>query len=137
MLWPEGLSHLSDLPEVLWYFSHYQDERRLVLAQNPNFYTLPPPPVGYIGIQPIDINQSMNDVLADNVLVLDVLTNKLPGESDVRPRLFLELNPQPRIFDNLWIINDILILKGLCLLFLFLLGLTSSQTPLEGLRVGP
>ena len=123
MLWPEGLSLSSDLPEVLWYFSHYPPERRLVLAQNPNFYAHPPPPAGYVGTQPID----MNNAFANNDLVFDVLTNEPPRESDVRPRLFLELNPQPRIFDNIWIINDILILKGLCFLFLFLPRLTSSR----------
>ena len=126
MLWSEGLSHSSDLPEILWYFSHYTDKSRLVLAQNPNFYALPSSPSGYVGIQPIDINQSMNDVFADNdpcrLAVFDVLTNNRPRVSDVptnRPRVFLEHNPQPRIFDNIWIINGILILKGSRVLFLF------------------
>lgn len=105
ILWPEYLSHSSDLPEILWYFSHYgpKDERRLALAQNPNFYnTLPTSSAGYMGIGPIEFP---NDLSCP---AFDVLTNDCG-------RVFLERNPQPRIFDNLWDINGIIIFKGSCL----------------------
>ena len=43
--------------------------------------------------------------------MINVLTN------DVR-RVFLECNPERRVFDNVWTINGILIFKGSCVVFL-------------------
>lgn len=108
---PEALSDSSDLPEILWYFSHLPNESRLVLAQNPHFYAdLPTSPAKYVrrfSSQPTEIyHQGM----------IDVLTN------DVR-RVFLECHPEPRVFDNVWTINGILIFKGSCVVFLFSPGL--------------
>lgn len=139
MLWPEGLSRTSDLPEILWYFSHYPDNRRLVLSQDPNFYDPFPHPSGeYVGIQPIDINQRMNNVLAGNGPVFDVLTNNRPRVSNTmiyRPRVFLDRNPHPRIFDNIWIINGIFIFRSSYVLFLFSPRLTSFQMLPEVSRI--
>jgi len=95
------LSRSSGLPEILWYFSHYElkDERRLALAKNPYFYnTLPTALAGYMGTQPIEFPNDLH------FSAFDVLTNDCG-------RVFLERNPYPRIFDNLWDVNGILIFK--------------------------
>jgi len=38
----QALTIRSGVPDILWYFSHYRDERRLTLAQSPEFYEGPP-----------------------------------------------------------------------------------------------
>ena len=73
ILWPECLSRFSDLPEILWYFSHYEskDKRRLSLAHNPNFYyTLPTSSAGYMGIRPIEFP---NDLSCSATTVMTVV----------------------------------------------------------------
>ncbi len=115
ILVPEALSDASDLPEILWYFSHFSDEKRIFLAQNPHFYeNLPISQVGYMGEfnrQPIEIYKGTIDVLTNN-----------------ERRVFFECGQQPRIFDNIWDVNGILIFKSLCVIFLFSPKLTSFQT---------
>ena len=48
---PEALrseATITDLPEILWNFSHFGDKERLTLAQNPHFYrNLPQSPPAY------------------------------------------------------------------------------------------
>lgn len=118
------LGDASGSPEILWYFSQFSNEKRLYLAQNPQFYAvLPPQPAEYMGIfnrQPIEIYQNRVDVLTNN-----------------DRRVFLESNPQPGIFDNVWVINGILIFKSSCVVFLFLPRLTSFQTLSEISRAKP
>lgn len=96
----------SEAPEILWYFSQFSNEERLYLAQNPQFYpVLPHHPAKYNGI----FNMQPTEIYQDTV---DVLTNN-------DRRVFLESNPQPAIFDNVWVINGILIFKSSCFVFLF------------------
>ena len=124
MLGPEALCDSSDLPEILWYFSHFPNESRLVLAQNPHFYVdLPTSPAKYVrrfSRQPIEIYHGMIDVLINN-----------------HHRVFLECSPEPRIFDGVWAINGILIFKGLCAVFLFSHRLIAFQMSPERSRAKP
>jgi hypothetical protein len=124
MLGPEALSDSSDLPEVLWYFSHFLNDSRLVLAQNPHFYTdLPTSPAKYVrrfSSHPTVIFQGVVDVLTSNVR-----------------RVFFECTSEPRIFDNVWAINGILIFKGSCVGIFFSPRLISLQTLPEGSRAKP
>lgn len=124
MLGPVALSDSSDLPEILWYFSHFPDEKRLSLAQNPQFYgILPTSPAAYVGgfsSSPTEFYQG----------TINVLTNS-------SRRIFLECDPYPRIFDNVWAINGILIFRGLCVVFPFSHSLTFYQTLSEGSRAKP
>ena len=113
MIGPVALSETSDVSEILWYFSHYLDDRRLSLAQNPQFYAaLPISPAGYAG-------EFCREPITEIQGTIDVLTNSIR-------RVFLE-SPNPRIFDDVWVINGILIFRGSCVIFLFLLSLTSSR----------
>lgn len=70
MLGPVALSDTSDVPEILWYFSHYLDDRRLSLAQNPQFYTaLPNSSARYakeFRREPPEIYQGTIDVLTNS-----------------------------------------------------------------------
>ncbi|KAH9979715.1 hypothetical protein BJV74DRAFT_887985 [Russula compacta] len=100
----QELTDLSKLPEILWNFCRYHDQRRLTLIQNPQFYSRLPttsrtaswrlfttgPTEQYQDTQP-----------------LCVLTN-IPG------RVFLEFGQNRRAFDNVWDTNRTLIFKGVC-----------------------
>jgi hypothetical protein len=103
----EALISTSGLPNILWYFSHFEDERRLTLAQNPHFYEGPPTfPTTYgpaCRTRPTEGYQGT---------IYYVLTNN-------ERRVFLELGQNQRTFDNVWRTNNTLIFKGSCAAFLF------------------
>lgn len=104
----EALSSTSDLSDILWNFSHFEDDRRLTLAQNPQFYggtTFPTIYMPAFIAQPVEEYQNLN--------MIYVLTNS-------ERRVFLDLGQNRRIFDNVWKMNNTLIFKGSCPAFLFL-----------------
>jgi len=98
-------SGLLVLTEILWNFSHFPEEKRLRLAQNPHFYRdLPDSPTAYKGTfsrQPTDIYEG----------TIYVLTNNLVPESGDSRRVFFEVGGQKRAFDNVWDTNNTLIFK--------------------------
>ena len=104
------------LPEVLWMFSRFQDEkRRLTLWQNPHFYerlpTLPEAYGGEFGMDPIRFLQHERiSVLIDT--------------PDQTGRVILEAAGEIRVFGNLWVLNNVIIFKGQCLLFVLFPSLT-------------
>jgi len=98
----------SVLAEILWNFGHFDDDKgRITLAQNPHFYQKLPTSRSEYGVsfesQP---TRHYHDTLF-------VLTNN-------SHRVLLECIERPRVFDNIWVANDILIVRGSflsCLLF--------------------
>ena len=129
---PEKLSDSSGpsvLPEILWNFSHFEDDKRLRLAQNPHFYRdLPRSPTAYGGTfssQPTEVYEGTIHVLTNNLV---------PKLGDSR-RVFLELDGERRAFDNFWDTNDTLIFKGWDLMSLLLSSLICFQTLPEDSRV--
>jgi hypothetical protein len=89
------------LPEILWNFSHFNDNRRLGLAQNPHFYeALPTSPGAYGGgfrSQPTERYQG----------TIYVITN-------TPRRVFLEFDGKLRAFDHVSVVNNTLIFRGWC-----------------------
>lgn len=106
----EALTSTSELPEILWFFSHYDKNKdRLTLAQNPQFYEGPPT------FPTTDGPASETKPTEDYKDTVYVLTNN-------ERRVFLDLGKNRRIFDNIWRTeNNTLIFKGLCSAFLFFL----------------
>jgi hypothetical protein len=97
---PVGLSNSpSLLAEIFWNFFHYRGEKRLKLAQNPQFYeALPPLPSHYGGDfrrEPIERYEGTIHVLTNNP-----------------HRVLLECARELRVFDNVWATNNILIVRG-------------------------
>ncbi|KAI0285696.1 hypothetical protein BC826DRAFT_1178943 [Russula brevipes] len=97
----------SKLQEILWNFSRFPGERRVMLAQNPHFYIgldkLADARCDGFATDPIECYLGVNTHPR-----LYVLTNMLG-------RVFLELGEdQRRAFDNIWKTNKILIFKDVC-----------------------
>ncbi|KAH9984466.1 hypothetical protein BJV77DRAFT_1037504 [Russula vinacea] len=85
--------------DILWNFSHFEDERRLTLAQNPHFYEGPTFP------GPTTCGPASNTWPAENYEgTIYVLTNN-------ERRVFLELEQNWRAFDNVWRTNNSLLFK--------------------------
>lgn len=105
----EALTSTSELPDILWFFSHYKNESRLTLAQNPQFYEGPPAfPTTYGPASNTRPTEEYKDTIY-------VLTNN-------ERRVFLDLGKDRRVFDNIWRTdNNTLIFKGWCSAFLFFL----------------
>ena len=106
----EWLDSALGLPFILWYFSGRKPEKRLTLAQNPQFYDEFPTTYGPASqIWPAEIPDKYHDTFY-------VLTNN-------ERRVVLEFGESWRSFDNIWRTNDnTLILKGSsCLPSFFLL----------------
>lgn len=104
---PEILNNDSKLEEVLWNFCRFDPSRRLTLSQNPHFYN----------DLPTSSNANWGEFKSKAIegnwhtyhpKPIFVLTNT-PG------RVFLELCPTPRVFDNVWNANETLIFKSKCL----------------------
>jgi hypothetical protein len=105
----EALIGTSELPDILWIFSHFtpkpkkpkdpRDKRYLTLAQNPHFYDdLPIFPTSFVDTfktRPTEEYQGAIHVLTNN-----------------ERRVFLDLGKKRRTFDNVWKANNILIFKG-------------------------
>ena len=109
----EALIGTSELPDILWIFSHFapkpkrpndpKDKRYLTLAQNPHFYNgLPVFPTAFVDTQPTEDYQDTIYVLTNN-----------------ERRVFLELGERRRTFDNVWKANNTLIFKGSYLSIIF------------------
>jgi len=108
---PEVLNNDSKLEEVLWNFSRFDLERRLMLSQNPHFYNdLPTSSNANWG--EFNANAIEGNWHTYHTKPIFVLTN-IPG------RVFLELCRKPRVFDNVWNVNETLIFKSKCLTFRF------------------
>jgi hypothetical protein len=103
---PEKLSSDSAkfvLPEILWNFGHYEDERCLRLTQNPHFYArLPKSHGGEFEGRPTE----------DLKGKIYVLTNNLVPESGTSRRVFFDFGGTTRAFDNFWDANNTLVFRG-------------------------
>ena len=101
---PEVLNNDSKLQEILWNFSRFDREGRLTLSQNPHFYDrLPTSPSE--NWSEFDTKATEENWPTNHTQPIYVLTN-FPG------RVFLELGPNPRAFDNVWNTNGTLIFKS-------------------------
>jgi len=104
----QALIGTSDLPDILWIFSHFapkkpkdlRDKRYLTLAQNPHFYDglpiFPTKSVDTFKTQPTEDYQGKIYILTNN-----------------ERRIFLDLGEKRRVFDNVWKMNDTLIFKDI------------------------
>ena len=104
----EELSTGSSLPEILWNFSRYKDRARITLEQNPHFYLrCPADESAYTATLRRHPLQDTSGALEHND-TLYVLFDR-PG------RVFLETEHwhKPRIFGNIWLLNGLLIFRGL------------------------
>ena len=106
---PVTLHQYSDLSEVLWMFSRFEDERRhLSLGQNPHFYeALPPFPETYGN------KFRMNPIQTFRYERVSVLID----HPDHTGRVFLETASEVRAFGNVWDANDAIVFKGSWLFF--------------------
>ena len=100
------LNENPSLAEILWNFSHFKDERRLTLKQNPHFYSyLPASPEAYGGefeIEPTEDFQHANKFY--------VLTDR-PG------LVYIKTDQYSQCFGNSWCPNSAIIFKGERILF--------------------
>ena len=105
---PEALGPSSSLEEVLWNFSLLKGEKRLTLEQNPHFYKfsdLPASREEYVGRFRAD---PINDFRHPKICVL----------VDKSRRIFLETEKnKTRAFGNVWMPNNVIILKGSSITF--------------------
>jgi len=115
------------LYNILWNFSHGSDQERLALAQNPWFYT-------GLSDEPNPINGGYN-ALSKDPLDPGMLTTSRRSGRDVpvihvlgngSGRVFFsrecskKTEPEPRVFDIVWAMNDILLFKGWAIMFVLL-----------------
>jgi hypothetical protein len=101
---PVILAPHSDLSEVLWMFSRFNDEnKRLAPKQNPYFYNgLPTFPEAYGG-------EFRKDPMATfEHERINVLIDSL----DHAGRVFLETKGKMWAFDNFWVPDDAIIFQG-------------------------
>ena len=107
---PEALrsgADITDLPEILWNFSHFKDTRRLTLAQNPHFYgNLPMSPDAYGG--------TFNGKCIENRL-----PDKIFVPTNNSRRVYFNFTGNLRVFD-VWKTKKALIFKGLSFALLIL-----------------
>ena len=97
----EAIRGTSFLPEeVIWNFSHYQEERRLTLAQNPYFYEDVP-----------RTQLSARNCESDPIVPYRDRVYVLTGNSK---HVFLHCGQERRAFDNVLNMDGALVLKGLC-----------------------
>lgn len=101
---PEVLNDDSKLQEILWNFSRFDPRRRLTLSQNPHFYCHLPtsPNANWSAFDSRSIEENWHTNYTQPIYVL---TNT-PG------RVFLQLSPNPRAFDNVWNTNETLVFKS-------------------------
>jgi len=108
---PEALrrgADITDLPEILWNFSHFEDKGLLTLAQNPHFYgNLPMAPDAYGGTFK---ERCIENRLPDKIFV--------PTSNNSR-RVYFNFTGNWRVFD-VWKSKSTLIFKGLNLALLIL-----------------
>ena len=100
------VSHSAGIEEVLWKFTQFEDERRITLHDNPHFYSdLPTSFDAYtarFSALPID-----NFAPKPNATIY-VLVGQ-PG----RVPVFLETRHDTRVFGNVFVLNDVMIFKGM------------------------
>jgi len=121
------LSENPSLAEILWNFSHFKDERRLTLKQNPHFYThLPMSPEAYGGGFTMEPTEDFRH--ADKFYVL----------TDRQGLAYFKTDQYTRCFGNFWCPNGAIIFKGKHASYLFsLVFLDSDFLPdLSGRLVG-
>jgi len=105
----------SVLAEILWNFGHFDDKDRITLAQNPHFYRgLPTSWSGY----GVGFESQPTTHYHDKVYV--VINNS--------HRVLLQCIERPRVLDNIWVTNGILIVRGSCIPFFLSLTDTSLDT---------
>ncbi len=125
----------SNLPEVLWNFSRYKDDKRLTLKQNPHFYkVLPERPGDYGGDFRSDPIEQFLDALG-NSLGRDGPKPKISVLTDRHGRIYLESGQGPRAFGNVWCPGKAIIFKGSPLPFSSSPLFTSLQAFAESSKV--
>jgi hypothetical protein len=102
----EELSTSPSFPEILWNFSRYKGRARITLEQNPHFYLRCP--IDENAYAPTFQRHPLQDprgALEHNDTVY-ILFDR-PG------RVFLDTEPKPSIFGNVWSLNGFPIFRGL------------------------
>ena len=102
------LSHTAGIEEVLWNFSQFKDERRITLHDNPHFYS--------------DLPTSFDAYTAQFKAL--PIANFAPKPNatiyvlvDQPRRVFLETKHDKRTFGNAFVLNDVMIFKGMSEVF--------------------
>jgi hypothetical protein len=98
------LSHSAGIEEVLWNFTQFEDESRISLHDNPHFYSDLPTSFDAYTVRfralPID-----NFAPKPNATIYVLV--------DQPRRVFLETRHGTRIFGNVFVLNDVMIFKGM------------------------
>lgn len=104
------LSHTAGLDEVLWNFTQFEDERRITLHDNPHFYSdLPTSFDAYTAqFKALPIGNFAPEPNATIYVLVDQ-----------RRRVFLETRHETRICGNVFVLNDVMIFKGMFSKFIF------------------
>jgi len=102
--------------EVLWNFAHLEDNRRISLHDNPHFYTYLPASSEKYTAQ-FKAHPAENISLKPNATIYILV--------DPPRRIFLKTKQGTRIFSNVFMLNDVMIFKGLSTVPFSIFNLTS------------
>jgi hypothetical protein len=121
------LSQTALLRHVLWNFSRFEDNRRITLQDNPHFYVnLPTAVDAYTGdfkARPVE-----NLQLKPNATFYVLL--------DKPSRIFLEAGQDSRIFTNVFVLQDVMIFKGLSNILSFICSASDMSSDIHGVLEG-
>jgi hypothetical protein len=121
------LSQTALLRQVLWNFNRFEDSRRITLQDNPHFYVnLPTAVDAYTGdfeARPVE-----NLQLKPNATFYVLL--------DKPSRIFLEAGQDSRIFSNVFMLQDVMIFKGLSNILFFTCPASDMSSDIHGVLEG-
>jgi hypothetical protein len=105
----EAISEIATIPEILWNFAHFTGEKRLTLAQQPHFFRNLPKSPSECG-KTFEQEQEKGFRNLDKIYVLVNTPHPvfLKSHLDIHPIYDWDF----RVFDNIWIRNNTLVLKG-------------------------
>ena len=101
--------------EVLWNFAHFEDNRRISLHDNPHFYAYLPASLEKYTAQ-FRTHPAENFSLKPNATIYILV--------DPPRRIFFKARRGTRIFSNVFMLNDVMIFKGLSNVPFFIFILT-------------
>ena len=111
------LRYGADFEDVLWNFAHLEDNRRISLHDNPHFYADLPACLNEYTAQFRAHPAAENFRLEPNATIYVLV--------DQPRRIFLKTSQGTRIFSNVFMLNDVMIFKGLSNVPFFVFILTS------------